>query len=133
MQKRKFDTLLIDANHRNAKMVSVNEKLSEYYKLLDCEHIDIASYRIGNKYFDFIYNDDGFTSSKNPTVLDVNNNPLLVGSILICNSLETAEGIVESSLTSDDVKLIQKYLKAIKVNGKITPVIKVNEELLATF
>ncbi|MBD5430483.1 hypothetical protein [Lactobacillus sp.] len=133
MQKRKFDALLIDADNRSAKMVSVNEKLSEYYKLLDCEYIDIASYKIGSKYFDFICDDDGFASGKNPTVLDVNNTPVLVGSVLICNSLETDEGIVESSLTSDDVKLIQKYLKAIKVNGKITPVIKVNEELLAAF
>lgn len=63
------------------------EKLDDYYKLLDCNCIDIVDRRIGDRSFSIVCDDEGLCK-ENPTISAVNKNgkPMLVGNLFICKN-----------------------------------------------
>ena len=103
---------LLDAENRQTRTVEVDDTdhLTEYYKLLNCEIVDITSRKIGGKYFDIVADDEGLMK-ENPIVsaLDTEGQPALVGNLLFCNyDPETGE---EVSLTDEDIQLLRDNVR----------------------
>lgn len=100
---------LIDVEEGKANVVEIEPKLENYYSLLHCDYIDIAERQIEGTYLDFICDDEGLLKERNfVSCFDVKQKPMLVGSVLICR--HDGEGN-ETSLSDEDVELIQKHLK----------------------
>lgn len=70
-----------------ASVVEIAPELDEYYRLIECELIDIVSRKIGKNYYDIICDDEGLYA---PTVrisaVDNEFQPMLVGNLIICKS-----------------------------------------------
>ena len=100
---------LLDVHNNRARTVEVgdDDRLEEYYKLLNCSLIDITSRQIEGKYFDIIADDEGlYNEPVIVSALDSNGEPALVGSLLFCNY--DGEG-GETSLTDEDIALLRKH------------------------
>ena len=101
---------LIDiASDEEARPVTVEHSLQSFYKLLNCDMIEITPRRIGrdNRLYDIICDEEGLLKGA-PTVsaYATDDEPVLVGSLLIVNM---GEDDVES-LTPDDIKYIRDYV-----------------------
>lgn len=78
--------ILIDPETQHPQCVDVTDELHEYYKLLDCDVIDIVTRKIGGKPYTFIVDDEGLLKDHvRITAVDYAGNPMLVGKLLICN------------------------------------------------
>ena len=69
-----------------ATVTEVDDDLDAYYKLLDCEIIDIVTRQIGGKYFDVICDEEGLFKD-DPAVGMINQHDghlMLVGRLFIC-------------------------------------------------
>ena len=100
---------LLDVHNNRARTVEVGDedRLEEYYKLLNCSTIDITSRQIEGKYFDIVCDDEGlFNEPVIVSALDSNGEPALCGSLLFCNY--DGEG-GETSLTDEDIALLRKH------------------------
>lgn len=108
MKKR---MLLIDVkNDRVSPVVIESENaLEQYYKLLDCDLIDITERKIGGKYYDIICDDEGLLKDNAiPSAIDKDQKPMLVGNLLICNIADEEGNEVE--LKAEDIVLITDNL-----------------------
>ena len=92
----------------NALSPVICDELEDFYKYLQCDTFDIATRKIGDKYYDIFVDDIG-TFVENPIVSAINNNDevMLVGNLIIAN--HDAEGNT-TSLTTEDVKNISKQI-----------------------
>ena len=113
---------LLDVHNNRARTVEVGDedRLEEYYKLLNCSTIDITSRQIEGKYFDIVCDDEGlFNEPVKVSALDSNGEPALVGSLLFCNY--DGDG-GETSLTDEDIALLRKHtavaVKTDRATGK---------------
>ena len=106
---------LIDVANEQARPVTVEHSLESFYKLLDCDMIEIAPRRIGfphhnrtTKIYDIICDEEGLLKDS-PKISAIDNigSPMLVGNLLIVNM---GEEDVES-LTPDDIAYIEKYVE----------------------
>lgn len=101
---------LIDVNKGTAEPVDVEPKLQEYYKLLDCDTIDITERAINGVMYDIIVDDEGLF--KNPAIPSAfnesNKKPALVGNLLIClhDSNGDEVGLEEKDVENIKTKLI---------------------------
>jgi hypothetical protein len=116
---------LIDVKKRTAGPVhfggaTPQENLQTYYRLLDCETIDIQEGYLEGRTFDFIVDDEGLLKAdpKPSAFMKTDNGPkyCFVGNLLVCRS-NPEEG-TEESLSDDDIKLIYKHLANIGNSAK---------------
>lgn len=90
------------------KVVEVNG-LDDYYKLIECDTIDIAYRSIGGKAFDIICDDEGLLKeSRRVSAVKVTGEPALVGNLIVCG--EADEEGEETSLTEADIELIKENI-----------------------
>ena len=88
-----------------ACVVEIPNSLDGYYKLLDCQTIDIVRRKIGGKYYDIVCDDEGlFKETVMVSAVDKDNKAMLVGKLLICNHDKHGN---EASLTQDDILNIE--------------------------
>ena len=100
--------LLLDTDSLQPQVVETEGGLAEWYRLIKCDLIDIVSRKIGGRYFDIIVDDEGlYKGGAKVTALDTQQQPLLVGNLVICN--HDGEG-GETSLTDEDIELIKRQL-----------------------
>lgn len=91
-----------------ARVVEIPNSLDGYYKLLDCQTIDIVKRKIGGKYYDIICDDEGlFKDGVQVSAVDSNGDAMLVGKLLICN--DDGHGN-EASLTQEDILNIESNI-----------------------
>ena len=95
-------------NTRTWKIVDITDnqekRLEQYYKLLDCSLIDITNQKIGDKYYDIIFDDEFMDNPKKiPSAATATGNPVLFGSLLICNYDYEIDDGNESGLTRSDI------------------------------
>lgn len=111
--------LLIDTDTLQPQVVETAGGLQEWYRLIKCDLIDIVSRKIGGRYYDIIVDDEGlFKGGAKVTALDTQQQPLLVGNLVICN--HDGEG-GETSLTDEDIELIKQQLVVLTEAGTDTP------------
>lgn len=82
----KITVLHVDVWNNTARKIEITPSLDTYYKLLNCDCIDIATRRIAGKLFDIICDDEALLRS-NPRVSCVDGKlyPMLCGSLLFCH------------------------------------------------
>lgn len=101
--------MLLDVNTQEVKVVDVESDIHAWYKLLDCDLVEMPERRIEGKYFTFICDEEGLL--KNSPIVSVmgKDEVMIVGSVLICNTdYETCD---VTDLTEEDIQLISKHIK----------------------
>lgn len=101
--------LLLDVNTQEVKVVDVESDIHAWYKLLDCNLVEMPERQIEGKYFTFICDEEGLL--KNNSIVSVigEDEVMIVGSVLICNTdYETCD---VTDLTEEDIQLISKHIK----------------------
>ena len=99
-----------------ASVVEIPNSLDGYYKLLDCQTIDIVKRKIGGKYYDIVCDDEGlFKDNPHISMIDSTGMAMIVGRFLVCN--HDGKGN-EASLTQDDILNIEANVcKRVFVRG----------------
>ena len=116
-RREKIRGFLITENE--VRVAEFVPSLENYYKMLDCTLIDIATRKIGAHYYDIICDDEGLLKENfRVTALNSNKEVMLVGNLLIVN--HDNEGN-EAGLTDKDIEEIEGKTFKIKQtleNGK---------------
>ena len=103
---------LIDVQNDEHRVVEIADKdhLGQFYDLIGCECIDIATRKIGGKYFDVIVDDEGLLVT-NPicSAYDSKCRPMLAGNLVILG--EANEEGNETSLSVHDVQLVKEAIR----------------------
>lgn len=99
---------LIDTEQNRPLTVETVGGLSEWYRLLRCDLIDITERTIGGIVFDVIADDEGLLKPRaKVTGLDAAGQPVLVGNLVFCHS--TPEG-AEAGLSDEDIALLRRHV-----------------------
>lgn len=101
-------SLLLDTVNKEVK--EVNPKcLDDYYKLIDCQWVEIVTRKIGVSYFEIICDEEGtFVSDPLISAIDDFGQPMFVGNLLICG-LADSEGEL-TDLDDKDIEYIKKHI-----------------------
>lgn len=85
MQKQDLTGFYINPEKHIACEKTIKDTLPDFYKLLDCELIDIVRRKIGGVYYDVVCDDEGlFKNPCFPSALTDDGQVALVGSLFIC-------------------------------------------------
>jgi len=108
-ENKKIKGVLIDVKNGVAKPCEIDNKLDEFYKVLDCQLIDIVNRNIEGKPFTIICDDEGLLKER-PIVsaVDKEDKPMLVGNLFICSAENCGSELV--SLTEEESGHILKHL-----------------------
>ena len=113
--------LLIDVWDNEVKEVEAST-LDEYYKLIECDTIDIVYYMIGSRYYNIICDDEGLLKdSILVSAFDKQMHPVLVGNLLIFGDTDDDGGL--TSLTGDDIVQIKEKIMEVSIKGVKHPVL----------
>lgn len=113
--------LLIDVWNNEIREVEAST-LDEYYKLIGCDTIDIAYYKIGSRYYNIICDDEGLLKdSVRVSAFDKRMRPILVGNLLISGDTDDNGGL--TSLTDSDIMQIKEKIMEVSTKGAKHPVI----------
>lgn len=110
----KIKGYLIDVNNREAKVVEIEKSLDSYYKILQCDTIDIVSRKIGDKWFDIVCDDNGLLMDKPKlSAVDSEGKPQLVGNLFIVKY----DGVDDlTSLDDESIKYIEERIMEVTTN-----------------
>lgn len=102
-----------------AHVEEIESNLKSYYKILNCDLIDILEIKINKKYYSIILDQEGkYKNNHIPNLIFINKNNEIIDYIandfILCNIEETDEGLTEASLNDSDIKEILSYLKTCK-------------------
>ena len=85
-------------------LVDIDPELETYYKLLECDTIDIVYRKIGDRYFDVICDDEALLKAGSQvTCVDRRYNPMLFGNLLLVHHDEEGSTL---GLEEDDIPVI---------------------------
>lgn len=101
--------ILIDTVNKKESIHILNsDTLQGYYEALDCNTFDIATRKIGSKYYDIFCDDEGlFKDSPIVSAISLNGEPMLVGNLFITRTNKEGETI---SLTQDEINEIESNI-----------------------
>ena len=105
----------------SATFEKVKPELETYYKMLDCDYIDIVSISFNGRTYDVICDDEALLKSPPHTftVINKNGQPMIAGNVLICNT----ENGYEKSLTAGDIVNLLPALCWTSQNGETSAAI----------
>lgn len=93
------------------------DHLNFFYRCLDCKTIDIITRKIGNRYYDFVIDDEGKLNQKPATAVMIHDNQVydfLAGSFLVTTHDDDGNTL---PLSSDDLKYIREHLETSIFHG----------------
>ena len=107
----KIKGILIDVLNEQVKVVTIEDELAEFYKILDCHTIDIVRRKIGNKWYTIVCDDEGLIRD-NPKISAINNlgKIALVGNLFICNDKQDDDGTDLDDLSAEDIKYLMQRI-----------------------
>lgn len=84
--------VLVDVEQETVSVVEIEDKLDEFYRILNCDCIDIVVRRIGSKLFNIVCDDEALLKDW-PKVSAIDNlwKPMLYGNLFIVGG-ETIDG-----------------------------------------
>ncbi|HCJ37841.1 MAG TPA: hypothetical protein DHV37_05890 [Erysipelotrichaceae bacterium] len=90
------------------KEVECND-LDDYYKYLNCGCFDIATRKIGDKYYDIFVDDEGlFKDNPIMSMANIDNGePMLVGNLIFANHDDEGN---TTSLSDEDMNNIKRHI-----------------------
>ena len=108
---KKLLGVLVDVENEEAKVVELGGTLDEYYRVLNCNTIDIVRRRIGTYRFHIICDDEGlFTDHPKISAIDNLGDIMLVGNLFIVSGIVDDEGDLQS-LTHEESDYIMKRVQ----------------------
>lgn len=109
-----LDTKAEETNQYQVR--EIENDLDTYYDIIGCRCIDIPQRKIGNHYYDIIVDDEGLLQS-DPIIsaVDKTGSPMLVGTLIVCQSNEEGETI---GLTDEEIEEVRKNVH--KVTNMLT-------------
>lgn len=108
---RTITGVLLDAYEKRVDRAEIAADLRAYYAVLDCNCIDIVSRTIGGKRYDIVCDDEGlFKEDCRISAVDSNYEPMLVGSLFVCQ--HDGEGN-EISISEDDIAHVLRYVRTL--------------------
>lgn len=111
----KIKGILIDVKNEKVETIEIDKTLKEYYRILNCDTIDITERKIGDNTYDIICDDEGlFKSKPKISAITKQSQPALVGNLFIVK-FDGRED--ETSLDDEDIELIMKHIKTIYTNN----------------
>ena len=94
--------------NKKPEVIDIEDKLSNFYRLLDCSTIDVAVRKIGDDYYDIIVDDEGlFVEEPKVSAVDPRGNAQLVGNLLIVKNDGKGELV---GLNEDEVAEVLKSM-----------------------
>lgn len=119
---KKLRGVLIDVNATDPKVIEIEDRLENFYDILNCHCIDIVTRKIGNVPFDIICDDNGLLK-ENPilTGMSFDEQSHLFGNLLIVG-LADSEGNL-TSLSAADIKKIGHYMWTTKEAKNVNNVV----------
>ena len=106
---------IVMAEMPQLEVVEIEPKLDTYYKMLDCDTVEMPSRKIGGKYFIFICDEEALCGKVfTVTVRSKSDDELnLVNSVIICNTDDEGN---EVSLSDEDIALIKSRFDGTTLN-----------------
>jgi len=105
--------VFINPERRAAEVLDIRDELSEFYRLIGCDCIDIVSRSIGGVEFDIICDDEGlFAESPRISAVDRLGNVMLVGSLIVTGPADEDGNLTD--LTPEQARRIAKRAKIIE-------------------
>jgi len=108
---KKITGYLIDVKNGTAGPITIDKSLESYYKILNCEFIDIVRRVIGTekRSFDIICDDEALMNEDAIlSAVDDSGNMMLFGNLFVVQF----DGVDdETDLTEDDIKYIEKHVR----------------------
>lgn len=117
---QKIKGILIDVEKGSFSVLKIEDTLKEYYRILNCNCIDIVTRCIGpDEIYKIILDDCGaIKHDPIPFAVDIEGNIHFYGNLFIVSSITIGhkligydDEIVLSSLSDDDIEYLQKYIK----------------------
>lgn len=110
---KKITGYLIDVQNGTAGHVTIDKSLESYYKILNCEFIDITHRVIvgEQREFDIICDDEALMNDDaRLSAVDTHGNMMLFGNLFVVKF----DGVDdEMSLTEDDINYVKQYVKTL--------------------
>lgn len=108
---KKLLGVLVDVEKEEAKVIEINDDLNEFYRVLNCDTIDIVTRRVGKKLVSIICDDEGlFKDEPKISAIDNRGNVMLVGNLFIVSGETDGDGDLVS-LTNAESKYIMERVK----------------------
>lgn len=99
--------IYLDVKTNVIKRIDIKDSITEYYKLLNCDSIDIVRRRIGLKHYSIIVDDEGLF--KNNRIVSASGfGEVLVGSLII-TGLPDNEGNLRSLTRAEERDIILNF------------------------
>lgn len=100
--------VLVDVEQETVSVVEIPDELDEFYKILNCDCIDIVVRWIGSKLFNIVCDDEALLK-ETPKISAIDNlgQPMLCGNLFIVGG-ETIDGDLTSLELSDAVYVTGK-------------------------
>jgi len=107
---------------KGAVVANLTGDLEDFYRVLECDCFDIATRKIGGKYFDIYVDDEGLLKDNpRPSAITPDKEVMLVGNLFICSSNEEGETI---SISDDDCGLIfENVVLTFNIEGDAIPMV----------
>lgn len=115
-----MQVLHLDTEKLSPQIVETPGGLPEWYRLCNCDLIDITHRKIAGRYFDIIFDDEGLMKGQGKiTALDPDGRPALVGNLVVCNYDPETGG--ECGLSDDDINHLIQSMVVLTENVKENP------------
>ena len=109
--------ILLDTINQKVQVVDCESSLDAWYKLLNCDLIEMPEIKIGGKYFTIICDEEGLLKS-DPIISGMGTDIRLVGNLLIFNT--DHENCDVTDLTNEDISLIRDNLGVMLMIDNVT-------------
>lgn len=120
-----LQVVYLDVFSNEVKKMTIDDDLKTFYKMLNCNIVEMPERRIGEneKYFTIIVDEEGLLKTNPiPSAIDPFGKPCLAGNLIICDSdWETGE---LASLSDDEVEYIKNHIQPVSTVHKLTKEVK---------
>ena len=104
----KMIVMVIDTEKERPQLIKTEGGLDEWYRLINCDLIDVQVHTIEGKPFDFICDDEAlFKEGGKVSALDKDQQPVMVGNLVICNCDDEGR---ETGLQKRDIELLKHHI-----------------------
>ena len=85
----------------------IENSLESFYKIIDCDLIDIVEFEVGGKFYDVICDEEFLLKDKPVPTLFINSETVLCGNLIFTTCDEDGK---TQGLTDADIKILMEYI-----------------------
>ena len=112
--KKTVRGLIIDVKKNEVRDETITKDLDTYYEKIDTDMIEMPTYRVGGKAFDFICDEEGLLKDNPiPSGFDEHGKPMLVGNLIIT-------GPNGRNLTDETIAHLRKHVVNTTAGWRLT-------------